>query len=76
MSIPLKSLPQAQSLQFVELLQKSNSDETTKTLDLIFVDLMESNCHMDIIKLLILDIRVDICIKDNYAIKWSSSKGH
>lgn len=71
----LKSLSHEQSLIIIESLLKNTSDETTKTLNNTFKELIELNCHHDIIKLLLKDNRIDVCANNNHIIQFACKNG-
>jgi len=76
MVLPIKSLSEKVVLYLIESLQSDLSDETTKTLNNIFKELIRENIHLEVVKLLLANDKVDPSDDDNYAIRFASEKGH
>ena len=72
----IKCLPEQAVLDLINALQKSPSDEGIKSLNEIFKELIESNIHLEAIKLLLVNDKVDFGTGNNRAIGWASKNGH
>jgi ankyrin repeat protein len=71
-----KCLPIQTLLELINNIIKETSDEATKILNSIFIELIEANIHIDAVKLLLSDPRVDPTYQNNRAICFSCEKGY
>ena len=72
----LQNLPQEQALLTVKALINDTSEATKTALNTICKDLIDSNTHLEIVKILIQDKRVDPSTNDNWAIRSASLNGY
>ena len=74
--LPLQFLPQEQALSIIKVLIIDTSEASKTILNTVFRNLIMSNGHLEIIKLLMQDERVDPSSDDNWAITYASQNGH
>ena len=72
----LKLLPQEYALEYIKNLQETDTPDISSMLNLIFQDLVNANTHIEVIKILLLDLRVDPSANFNHAIRFASKLGH
>lgn len=72
----LKSLPTPQALEVVKTIMLGTDTDVTEILNNMFVELIEFGRHLEIIKMLLLDSRVNPVVNDNRAIIFASKNGH
>jgi ankyrin repeat protein len=72
----LKSLSASQALEVVKAIILGNDDNTIVILNKMFVELVDIGCHLEIIKMLLLDPRVDPAFNSNQAIVSASENNH
>ena len=73
--LPLQNLTQEQALSIVKVLINDTSEAIKTTLNTIFKNLIESNIHLEVVKILMQDERVDPSADDNWAIRYASGNG-
>lgn len=71
----LKSLSTPQALEIVKTIMLNTDANTIEVLNKIFIELIELNYHLEIIKVLLLDSRVDPSLNGNKAIISASENG-
>ena len=72
----IKFLPEKTLLDLIKSLQTDISNETEKTLNGIFKELIEANIHSEVVKLLLANDKVDPSADNNWAIRLASNNGH
>ena len=72
----IKLLPEQQLLEIIHGLQNNLDDKTTNTLNTIFKELIEANIHLEVVKLLLANDKVDPSADNNRAIRFTSQNGH
>ena len=74
--LSVKNLAQEQALSIIKVLINDSSEDTKTTLNAVFKNLIEINSHLEVVKILIQDKRVDPGADDNYAIRHASKYGY